>query len=50
VQQYTDLVAWSPAIVQEEVLSTTGDLQQIRASVDPTGTDHLFLRLKVTRP
>jgi hypothetical protein len=50
IQQSSDLVSWTTATTQDEVLSTTGDLQQIKAKVDPGTSDHLFLRVKVTRP
>lgn len=50
VQQSSDLASWSPAAAQEQPLSTAGDLNQIKATIDPMGADHLFFRLKVTRP
>ena len=50
IQQSSDLVSWTTATTQDDVLSTTGDLQQIEAKVDPGTSDHLFLRVSVTRP
>jgi hypothetical protein len=49
VQQSTDLVSWTTATSQDEIVSAAGGLQQIKAKVDPGG-DHVFLRVKVTRP
>jgi hypothetical protein len=50
VQQSTDLVSWSAATIHEEIVSTAGDLELVKAKVDPGNGDHLFLRLSVTRP
>jgi len=50
IVQSTDLVSWYTAAPQEEILSTTGDLEQVKAKVDPGDADHLFVRLKTTRP
>jgi hypothetical protein len=50
VQQSSDLVSWSAATTQGELLTTAGDLQQTKAKVNPGSADHLFLRLKVSRP
>jgi hypothetical protein len=50
IEQSTDLISWGTATTQDEVLSTAGDLQQIKAKVDPGTADHLFVRLSVTRP
>jgi len=50
VQQSTDLTSWSAATTENQVVATAGDLQQIKATVNSSTADHLFLRLKVTRP
>jgi hypothetical protein len=50
IQQSSDLVSWTMATTQEDVLSTNGDLQQIKAKVDPGTSAQLFLRVSVTRP
>jgi len=50
IVQSTDLISWSPATPQEDILSTAGDLEQVKAKIDPGDADHLFVRLKVTRP
>ncbi|MFL6516379.1 MAG: hypothetical protein ACJ8M1_15270 [Chthoniobacterales bacterium] len=50
VKQSPDLVSWSPATTQEEIVSTAGDLELVKVKVDPGTSDHLFLRLSVTRP
>jgi|tagenome__1003787_1003787.scaffolds.fasta_scaffold20975306_3 hypothetical protein len=50
VKQSTDLVSWSPATTQEEIVSTAGDLELVKAKVDAGTSDRLFLRLSVTRP
>ena len=49
IQQSTDLTAWTSAISQDEIVATAGELQQVKAKVNPGG-DRLFLRLRVTRP
>ena len=49
VIQSTDLVSWTTATTQDEIVATEGDLEQVKAKVNPNG-DRLFLRLRVTRP
>ena len=50
VVQSSDLTGWGRAITQEEIIATAGDLQQVKATIDPGTADHLFVRLSVTRP
>lgn len=50
VEQSSDLVTWTTATTQDELLSTTGDLQTIKAKIDVGTATHLFARLRVTRP
>ena len=50
VQESTDLVSWPPATVQEEIVSTAGDLERVKARIDMGSEHHLFARLSVTRP
>lgn len=50
IDQSPDLTAWGPATTEDQVIATAGDLQQIKAKIDPGMADHLFARLKVTRP
>jgi hypothetical protein len=50
VVESPDFTSWMTATTQDEVLATVGDLQQIKATIDPGDADHLFVRLKVTRP
>lgn len=51
VQQSTDLVSWSAASATEEVLSTSGSSQVVKAKVTlPTGDGGFFLRLQIARP
>ena len=50
VIESSDLTTWMTATTQDQVLATAGDLQQIKASVDPGNADHLMVRLRVTRP
>jgi hypothetical protein len=50
VEQSPDLVSWSDATTQDEVVSTTGDLQTIKAKIDIETATNLFLRLRTTRP
>jgi hypothetical protein len=50
VDQSSDLGSWGPATTQNEVVSSAGDFEQIKAKIDPGMADHLFVRLKVTRP
>jgi hypothetical protein len=45
-----DLVSWSTATTQDEVVATAGDLVTIKAKIDPGTSTHLFARLRVTRP
>ena len=49
IQQSTDLISWTTATSEDEIVSTAGDLQQVKAKVNPEG-NLLFLRLRVTRP
>jgi hypothetical protein len=49
VMESSDLVNWATAMTQDDVIATVGDMQQIKAKI-AAGTDHLFARLKVTRP
>jgi hypothetical protein len=50
VDQSSDMVSWGPALTQDDIVATAGDLQQIKSTIDSGTTDHLFVRLKVTRP
>jgi hypothetical protein len=50
VIQSSDLTTWGPAITQDEILTTAGDLQQVKAKIDPGSAVRLFVRLRVTRP
>ena len=50
IVQSSDLTSWMPATTQDEVIATAGDLQQIKATIDPGTADHLLIRLRVTRP
>jgi hypothetical protein len=50
LEQSTDLVSWTPADTQDEIISSAGDLQTIKAKIDMGTLTKLFLRLRVTRP
>jgi hypothetical protein len=50
IEMSPDLVQWQPATVVEEQLSSTQDSERIKAKVDWTNLDRLYLRLKVRRP
>jgi hypothetical protein len=50
VEQSTDLATWTPATTQDEVLSTNGDIQMIKANIDIGTSTQLFVRLRVARP
>ena len=50
VQTTSDLLTWQDATVQEEIVATAGDMQQIKATIDPGTGDHLCARVRVTRP
>jgi len=50
IVQSTDLASWTTATPQEEISPPVGDLEQVKATIDPGTSDHLFVRLKVTRP
>jgi hypothetical protein len=50
VEKSDDLFSWSTATTQDEVMGTVGDLETIKAKIDPGAAMHLFARLRVTRP
>lgn len=50
VEESDDLLSWSTAITQNEIVATTGDLETIKAKIDIGTATHLFARLRVTRP
>ena len=50
VEQSDDLVSWSTATTQDEVVAIAGDLETIKAKIDPGTSTHLFARLRVTGP
>lgn len=50
VEQSTDLVSWAIATTQDEIISTNGDVQTIKAKIDIGASTKLFVRLLVTRP
>lgn len=49
VQWSSGLGTWDTDGVTEQILSTSGDIQTIKASL-PRGSDSRFVRLKVTQP
>jgi hypothetical protein len=49
VHKSEDLVTWTPAASQGQSISTSGNLQTVKAS-EPIGSTALFLRLSVKRP
>lgn len=49
VEKSVDLSTWSDSAAQEQVISTSGTVQTIKATVPITG-DRMFLRLGITRP
>jgi hypothetical protein len=50
VEQSSNLISWTTAITQDEIVSTTGNIQTIKAKIDAGTATHLFARLRVTRP
>ena len=50
VEQSVNLLSWDPANSIDEIVSTNGNVQTIRAKVDIGDATRLFLRLRVTRP
>jgi hypothetical protein len=50
VEKSTDSVLWSPANPQNEIISTNGNVQTIKAKIDIGTSMRLFARLRVTRP
>jgi hypothetical protein len=50
VEESDDLVSWSTATTQDEIVATTGDLEMVKAKIDIGSSTHLFARLRVTRP
>jgi hypothetical protein len=49
VDQSTDLLSWTPASPQEQILETRGSVQTIKASVAVGLNTRMFLRLKITQ-
>jgi hypothetical protein len=49
VEQSSDLLAWSNATTQDEVVSTRGNIQTIKAKVALGSNARMFLRLKITQ-
>ena len=50
VEQSSDLASWTVATTQDEVVSTLGDLEIVKAKIDISALTKLFVRLRVTRP
>jgi hypothetical protein len=50
VDQSTDLASWTTANTQDEIVSTVGNVQTIKAKVDIGTSSRLFLQLRVSRP
>lgn len=50
VEQSNNLISWTTASTQDEIVSTSGNIQTIKAKVDTGTAAHLFVRLRVTRP
>ena len=50
VEKSIDLISWSAAASQDEVVSTQGNIQTIKAKVPIGSAARLFLRLKITGP
>jgi hypothetical protein len=50
VEQSSDVSSWSSANPQNEIVSTVGNIQTIKAKVDIGASSRLFLQLRVSRP
>jgi hypothetical protein len=50
VEQSNNLTSWTTATTQDEIVSTNGNIQTIKAKIDLGTATHLFVRLRVTRP
>jgi hypothetical protein len=50
VEQSTDLASWATANTQDEIVSTVGNVQTIKAKIDIGTAAQLFVRLRITRP
>jgi hypothetical protein len=50
VEQSSDLVSWTTATTQDEIVSASGDLEIVKAKIDISPLTKLFVRLRVTRP
>ena len=50
VEQSDDLVTWTTATTEDEILSTSGNLQTVKVKIDAGDATRLFAHLKVTRP
>jgi hypothetical protein len=49
VESSTDMINWSNGSVTEQVLSTNGTVQTVKASIAKGSSGKVFLRLKVTK-
>ncbi len=50
VEQSSDLISWTTASTEDEIISTTGNIQTIKAKIDIGAATQLLLRLRATRP
>jgi hypothetical protein len=50
VEQSSDLAFWTMANPQNDIVSSTGDIQTIKAKVDKGTSSRLFLQLRIARP
>jgi hypothetical protein len=50
VEKSANLTSWTPANPQNEIISTVGNVQTIKAKIDIGASMQLFARLRVTRP
>lgn len=50
VEQSSELATWTPATPIDEIVSTNGSSQVIKAKIDQGSATHLFLRLRTSNP
>jgi hypothetical protein len=50
VEQSSNLVSWATANTQDEIVSTAGNVQTIKAKIDISTSTRLFVRLRIARP
>ena len=50
IEKSSDLASWATATTQDEIVSTVGNVQTIKAKIYISTSTRLFVRLRITRP